>query len=63
MSNSKKKLKIDTPSTQIADRTCSIKDDGVKQIVFVPMRRIIAIAYVVMLNCMVMALSLRDDNQ
>ena len=40
-----------------------VEDGGVKQVLFGLMRRFIAISYVVMLNCMLMTLPLRDNNQ
>jgi hypothetical protein len=64
--NSTKKDIIYTPNTQIADHACSwlgtstsVKGDGVKQVLFGLMWRFIAISYVIMLNCMLMAVTQR----
>jgi hypothetical protein len=70
ISNNTKKEIIYTPNTPIADHACSwldtrtsVKSGGVKQVLCGLMCRFIAISYVIILNCMLMALPLRDDNQ
>ena len=66
ISNSTKKDIIYTPNTPIADHkyswlgtSTSVKGGGIKQVLFGLMCRFIAISDVIMLNCMLMAVTQR----